>query len=173
MQEEIKETIYIGISCMLIAIVFLFLSYAMQLRKEYADVRNEQSNQKEYSELYDEYEAYNGYSEYVSNTWTRSDCEHCLNGADVISAIKKYMCNSGIAICINNNGLGGQDLMIYNEDNQLNYSTEYLQTIIDTSYKYHAILYYGNRSLDNMKSGNYSEYARDKQVTGIVFLRVS
>lgn len=173
MQEEIKETIYIGVSCMLLAIVFIFIINAIQLRNEYANVRNEASNQKEYSKVYDEYETYNGYEEYASNTWTREGCIHCISGTDVVSAIKKYMCNSGIAIFVNDNELGSQDLFINNAKNSLEYTAEYLQTLINSSSKYHAILYYGDKKANSMKYATYSAYDRNKQVTGIIFLRVN
>lgn len=173
MQEEIKETIYIGVGLLLTTIVITFIVYALELRREYANVRNEVASQQEYSDLVSDYERFDGYNEYKAGYWNTIDCGHCVNGTEVMSAIKKFGVSNKLAVFVNNRGLGGDDLFVYGVENSLDYSLDYLQGEIKSGSKYHPILYYGactNASMRN--SSAYTEYNRDKQVTGIVFIRV-
>lgn len=171
MQEEIKEAVYIGISALLLAIVLSFIIYGLELRNEYGKLRSDRANQIEYVSELNEYELYNGYDEYVSNLWNLSGCVHCINGNDLVSVIKKYGVENKLAIYVDNRG-DGENLYIYGVENPLDYNTEYLQSIVGTNSEYHGILYFGNcDEYSMMNEGNYREYNRSKQVTGIVFIK--
>lgn len=177
MQEEIKETIYFGISMLLLAIVVIFIANGLQLRDEYADVRNEQTNRQAYAKVLDEFDNYNGYSEWKYGTYDGLMCSSCLTGVEVVNAVKTYMCDAGVAVYVSQQGIGGENIYAYNKSSTLDLTADYLQTQIPAESKYHPILYFGNRSenamVNALNSGSLEEYNSTKNITGIIFIRVA
>lgn len=133
--SEIKETVYIAVSLMILSLVLGMVSVVIDIRSDFADIRNEEiSTARQISE----YRKYNKYD------------DRDITGVDIIELIREVQ-DSGIEIYVDKlNGDGIYYLtpaMIV--ENKSIIDIDALQVTIKPNYVYHVYLRY---DFENVKS---------------------
>lgn len=154
--SEVKETIYIAVSAILLASLLTFISFLMTLRGEIAEVRNSEIYTYNTMSSLREFMKYNGQT---------------LYGEDVVAAIRDYY-DSGIRIGVKNSS----GALIYYMDlyeaktteGQNKLKMDYLQTTFPTSREYRAVLVYGDTPLEDITLADASK-SINNNISGIVF----
>lgn len=154
--SEIRETIMIAISAVLLASLLGFVSYLMILRSDIASVRN--------SEVYatDSMSNFREFNNYTGVT---------LYGEDVVAAVRDYY-DSDIKLAVKN----PSGSIIYSIDKNKARQTPslvdltYLQGQFSTNNKYTAVLVYGQVDLATVTLAHKSD-GLDTNVSGIVFFQ--
>ena len=95
MSDEIRETVFIGIEAMLLASVLLFMALGLQLRKDFAQTRNNQLVSELKAQEYREFNKYNGL-EHEEVGFCSSD----VTGWEVVAAIRNYINSTEIEIYV-------------------------------------------------------------------------
>ena len=154
--SEIKETIYIAVSAVLLAGLLTFVSYTMTLRSDIANFRN--------TEVYT-YNSMNSVREFFKYNG------QVLYGEDVVAAVRDYM-NTPIRVGVKNQA--GQ--LIYYMDlykakttegkDQL--TLEHLHCMFPPSHKYTAVLVYGDVPLEDITLDD-AVSGINQNISGIVF----
>lgn len=146
-QNEIRDTIWIGITFILLAALLTFITFLFQVRSDFAEAKNNETVNKT---ALQEYSEFNGYD----NTE--------VQGVDIISAIREYY-NSGVRI-----GVKDPDgRLVYEVDETLAKADatlidfDNLYNTFDVSKKYKAGIVYSTTYADLLDQVRYND-AKDK-----------
>lgn len=152
---ESKNTIYIGVSLIMLAAVLTFALFFMQLRNDMAAARNSEIQAAQTAQNYREFNKYNG---------------ALLYGEDVIEAIRMYA-GSSVEVYVNRVNNSGSSFHMTMESvatNPDSVKVATLQNKFSPEYKYTAYLAFDFEDVSNVHS--ISEVTAASNVTGIAFI---
>lgn len=168
MSEEVKQTVYVAITAILLASLFGFISYLMSLRTDFAEVRNNEIATAQVLRDHREFSKFNNAVVY---------------GEDIVAAIRDYY-DTGIRIRVNDSSLNLRPTYetvsgVYNIDKTIARSTNNekvdltrLQSWFPTTKKYKAVLVYGQVDLSTVTlawANSSSNTGVNNNVSAIVF----
>lgn len=154
--SEVKETVYIAVSAILLAALLGFVAYLMMLRNEFADARYAQIRQSQEMANYLEFNKYNG---------------QVLFGEDIVVAVRDYY-DSGIRIAVKD--MDGSIIYYMDSDKaktpegKAQVEIAYLQSMFPTTKKYEAVLVYGEVDLNTITL-DHAMSSINQNVSAIVF----
>lgn len=154
--SEIKETIFIAVSAVLLASLLGFVSYLMMLRSEFADARANEIRVAHDMTNYREFNTYN---------------DRILFGEDLVAAIRDYY-DTDVKIAVKD--LYGDIIYYMDKDvaktpaGKAEVEIGYLQNQFPTNNKYEAVLVYGEVDLETVTL-DYDATSINNNVSAIVF----
>ena len=152
LSSEIRDTIMIAISAILLSALLGFISFLFSVRNDFAEVRNNEVRATEAMANYREFNKYN-------NT--------TLYGEDIVVAVRDYY-EDTITIRVNNkSGTYTVDKHLAKSNPSLVDITN-LKTLFPTTQKYKAVLVYGQVDFSKITI-DYVPPALSSDVSGIVF----
>lgn len=131
MENEVRDTIYLGVSLMMLAVVILFLTTVNTYRIRLAEARNQDTlTQQSLAEL-NEFGRYDG----------GKTEESLMTGSEVIALMMNYYTNNDIEVAVNKNKYG-----VYSSTDEIS-NIEEIEKLINDNDLYYPLAVYG----DNMK----------------------
>lgn len=161
-EKSAMEMLQLAVEYILIGALLVIASYALSLRNDFANSKNQQIENIRAIRQYREFNAYNlGECKGLS-------CANHIYGDEVIELIRRYYDDSEFEIYIDNTGLTGDPLIVNSTYVTLHpeeYTLESLQKKISSKSEFHTFLVYNGvspQSISTYQNGSIGN------VTGIM-----
>lgn len=164
--EEIKETVFIAVGCILIASVLWFASAGLRLRDKFADIRNTEVQTAVNAKAYREFNKYDGGAHAIGG------CDLDISGWEAVAVIREYLSDDTMEVYVDRD-VAGNELLATSalaRENPEDYAISYLQTILDSSSEYHPMLIYDGANPKDINYPQERNYA--STVTAIKLIRI-